>query len=176
MSPYLTECVCCIYMLENFVSQHIRVLGDCVSPDMRVFEILCVTISHSISGETLSPNTRICCETKFFNIYIQHTHTVFEILCVAISHSMCVYRTLLCLTVYVLSIFVGDTLSVAVCCSVLQCVAVCCSVLQCLAVCCSIYMLITFVGDTLSHGGHVSQYVCVLEITMSHSIYVDYIC
>ena len=87
MSPYLTECVCCIYMLENFVSQHIRVLGDCVSPDMRVFEILCVTISHS----------------------------------------MCVYRTLLCLTVYVLSIFVGDTLSVA-------CVAVCCSVLQCVAV------------------------------------------
>jgi len=28
--------------------------------------------------------------------------------------------------------------SVAVCCSVLQCVAVCCSVLQCVAVCCSV--------------------------------------
>jgi len=126
VSPYLTECVCCIYMLENFVSQHIRVLGDCVSPDMRVFEILCVTISHS----------------------------------------MCVYRTLLCLTVYVLSIFVGDTLSVA-------CVAVCCSVLQCVAVCCSIYMLITFVGDTVCHGEYVPQYVCVFEILcLSQYIYV----
>ena len=30
--------------------------------------------------------------------------------------------------------------SIAVCCSVLQCVAVCCSVLQCLAVCCSVLM------------------------------------
>jgi len=30
------------------------------------------------------------------------------------------------------------SLSVAVCCSVLQCVAVCCSVLQCVAVCCSV--------------------------------------
>jgi len=29
-------------------------------------------------------------------------------------------------------------ISVAVCCSVLQCVAVCCSVLQCSAVCCSV--------------------------------------
>jgi len=28
--------------------------------------------------------------------------------------------------------------SVAVCCSVLQCIAVCCSVLQCVAVCCSV--------------------------------------
>jgi len=32
----------------------------------------------------------------------------------------------------------GDTMCVAVCCSVLQCVAVCCSVLQCVAVCCSV--------------------------------------
>jgi len=31
-----------------------------------------------------------------------------------------------------------STFSVAVCCSVLQCVAVCCSVLQCVAVCCSV--------------------------------------
>jgi len=31
-----------------------------------------------------------------------------------------------------------DNSSVAVCCSVLQCVAVCCSVLQCVAVCCSV--------------------------------------
>jgi len=128
-------------------------------------------VRHSISNtridcETQSPNTRIYCETKFSNIYIQHTHTVFEILCVAISHSMCVYRTLLCLTVYVLSIFVGDTLSVA-------CVAVCCSVLQCVAVCCSIYMLITFVGDTVCHGEYVPQYVCVFEILcLSQYIYV----
>jgi len=33
---------------------------------------------------------------------------------------------------------IAQSLLVAVCCSVLQCVAVCCSVLQCVAVCCSV--------------------------------------
>ena len=36
--------------------------------------------------------------------------------------------------------------SVAVCCSVLQCLAVCCSVLQCVAVCCSVLQCVAVCG------------------------------
>jgi hypothetical protein len=46
---------------------------------------------------------------------------------------MCVQRVAVCCTGVCV---VCWSATVAVCCSVLQCVAVCCSVLQCVAVCC----------------------------------------
>ena len=62
--------------------------------------------------------------------------------------------------------------SVAVCCSVLQCVAVCCSVLQCVAVCCSVYRRewclirrkVSFgMGLRAGHVGAETQYRVVLQ-------------
>jgi len=50
-------------------------------------------------------------------------------------------------------------ISVAVCCSVLQCVAVCCSVLQCVAVCCSTQGSFTQLGA--SHHIYCSVLQCV---------------
>jgi len=52
------------------------------------------------------------------------------------------YSVLLCDAVRML--FLHD-LSIAVCCSVLQCVAMCCNVLQCVAVCCSVLQCVVAV-------------------------------
>ena len=55
-------------------------------------------------------------------------------------------------------------MTVAVCCSVLQCVAVCCSVLQCVAVCCSVLQC---VGETYDKHTQLSAHLC---ISMFHTL------
>jgi len=54
--------------------------------------------------------------------------------------------------------------SVAVCCSVLQCVAVCCSVLQCVAVCCSVLQCVAMCCNAFQsrvvESVRASEWVC----------------
>ena len=60
----------------------------------------------------------------------------------------------------------GSDSSVAVCCSVLQCVAVCCSVLQCVAVRCSVVQCVavcSFENVYRSYGSDMSRLVEILK-------------
>jgi len=69
-------------------------------------------------------------------------------------------------TLYMHDIFTHEYIAkesvlLAVCCSVMQCVAVCCSVLQCVAVCCSVFQCVPVCCSVLP--------LCLLRSGTTHS-------